>query len=77
VLRDLLPATLPGTWGGVVDALAVRLVWRKLTAPDRAAVLLCLGKAAGARVSASDEWLDWKLPYLVSLVLDLPYHGTR
>ncbi len=77
VLRDLLPTPLPATWGGVVDALATRLVWRRLSQADRATVLTAVQYTAGAPARSSDEWLGWKLPYLVSLILDLPHHGTR
>jgi uncharacterized protein (DUF1800 family) len=76
-LRQLLPAVLPSTWVGVVDALALRLVGQKLSAADTAVVLTFVQKASATPVSSSDQWLAWKLPYLVSFLLDLPYHGLR
>ncbi len=76
-LRTLLPAVLPLTWGGIVDALATRLLSQRLTAADRAVVLAFVGKTSTGVVSANDQWLTWKLPYLVALLLDLPYHGLR
>jgi len=76
-LRTLLPAALPATWGGVVDALGVRLLGQKLAAADRNAVLTFLQKTATGTVAANDQWLTWKLPYFVALILDLPPHGLR
>ena len=45
-LRSLLPNRLPTTHGDLVDALAKRLVFRKLLAPHTAAVLGFLGRPA-------------------------------
>jgi len=75
--RKLLPATLPATWGGVVDALAQRLLTQRLSSADRGVVLTFLQRSATGAVSPDDEWLGWKLPFLVALVLDLPVHGRR
>lgn len=76
-IRRLLPASLPATWGGVVDALAVRLLGQRLSLLDKTAVLTCMTKVGVAPVSASDQWVTWRLPYLVALILDLPLHGLR
>jgi len=76
-IRTLLPASLPATWGAVVDALAVRLLGQKLAAADRAAVLTCIERSATGSVRANDEWVRWRLSYLVALILDLPLHGLR
>ena len=74
----LLGKRLPKTWGALVDALAERLVFRKLSNSHRGAVLAFIGKGAGARVSKDDQWLeDWRFPHLMALILDSPYHGTR
>ena len=74
----LLGTKLPRTWGGVVDTLAKRLVYRPLSTTHRRAVLTFIGKAAGDDVSDNDQWLqDWRFPYLIALILDSPYHGTR
>ncbi len=74
---NLLPTTLPATHGGLVDALAQRLVFRKLASTHRNAVLGFLGKSAGDALHASDEAVKGRLPYLVALILDSPYHGIR
>jgi Protein of unknown function (DUF1800) len=77
-LREhLLPKTLPATHGGLVDALAQRLVFRKLTVAHRDAVLGFLGRTATDPLHSSDEAVKWRLPYLVALILDSPYHGIR
>ena len=76
--RELLGKGLPDTYGGLVDELTKRLVFRKLSAAHRAAVLAFIGKAASDVPSGGDPFLqDWRFPYLVALILDSPYHGTR
>ncbi len=54
-----------------------RLVFRKLEAVHRDAVLAFLGKAASDPLSKTDAAVTWRLPYLVALILDSPYHGIR
>jgi uncharacterized protein (DUF1800 family) len=76
-LRTLLPATLPATHGALVDALAKRLVFRTLTPAHRAAVLTFLGRAASDPVTSTSEVVGWRLPYVVALILDSPYHWLR
>ena len=77
-VRRLLGSKLPKTWGAVVDTLAKRLVYRPLSTAHRRAVLAFIGKASGDNVSEDDQWLqDWRFPYLIALILDSPYHGTR
>jgi hypothetical protein len=74
---ELLPAALPPTYGGLVQELAQRLVFRKLSATHRDAVLGFLGRATGDALHSDDEAVGWRLPYLVALILDSPYHGIR
>jgi uncharacterized protein (DUF1800 family) len=76
-LRDLLPAKLPKTYGGFVDALSQRLVFRTLAPAHRDAVLAFIGKTAGQALTASDPAMTWRLPYIVSLILDSPYFTIR
>jgi uncharacterized protein (DUF1800 family) len=76
-LRKLLPAKLPRTYGDFVDVLAQRLVFRKLTGQHRNAVLGFLGHQASDRLSSTDAAVGWRLPYVVALILDSPYHGIR
>jgi uncharacterized protein (DUF1800 family) len=73
----LLPASLPATHGEFVQVLAQRLVFRKLAAAHRDAILGFLGKEAGDPLHANDAAVDWRLPYVVALILDSPYHGIR
>jgi len=75
--ETVLPKPLPGTYGGLVDAVAKAVVFRKLEAVHRAAALTFLGKAAGDPLSKTDAAVTWRLPYLVALILDSPYHGIR
>ena len=76
-LDGLLPDPLPATYGGLIDSLAKRLVWRKLSVAHRDAICAFLGETADARLRAGDEAVSWRLPYLVALILDSPYHFTR
>ena len=73
----LLPTELPSTHGELVQVLAQRLVFRKLAAAHRDAILGFLGKAASDPLHAGDAAVDWRLPYVVALILDSPYHGIR
>ncbi len=75
-LKDtVLPKPLPATYGGLVDAVAHTLVFRKLAPAHRDAVLTFLGKTADDVLSRGDAAVTWRLPYLVALILDSPYHG--
>ena len=76
-LRSLLPATLPTTHGGLVDALATRLLHGPLPAATRDAVCAFLDKTAAAPLRSTDAAVGWRLPYVVALVLDTPEFATR
>ncbi len=76
-LRQLLPKKLPATHGALVDALSQRLVFRKLSTPHRRAVLTFMGRSAGDPLSPDDAAVDWRLPYIVALILDSPYNAVR
>jgi uncharacterized protein (DUF1800 family) len=75
-LRTLLPTKLPATYGAMVDALAQRLVFRKLAAAKKAAVLEFLGKQASSPLTENDV-VDNRLASVVALILDTPYHAVR
>jgi hypothetical protein len=75
--KTLLPKKLPKTHGGLVDALAKRLVFRTLPPAHRAAILGFLERAAGDPLDEEDAAVDWRLPYVVALILDSPSHGIR
>lgn len=76
-LRQLLPQELPATHGALVQALARRLLFRPLSTGHRNAVLRLIGKNAAAPLRKSDEAVKWRLPYLVSLLLDAPHFQIR
>jgi uncharacterized protein (DUF1800 family) len=76
-LRTLLPATLPATHGGLVDALATRLLLGPLSAAKRDAVCAFLDKTAATPLKSTDAAVGWRLPYVVALVLDTPEFATR
>jgi hypothetical protein len=52
-------------------------MFRQLAAAHRDAICTFLGKAPSDPVSSSSEAVGWRLPYLVALILDSPYHGIR
>jgi len=76
-LRSLLPNRLPETHGGLVDALATRLVFRKLATPHRDAVLAFLERSASDPLDSDDAAVSWRLPQVVALILDSPYFWVR
>lgn len=76
-LRTLLPATLPATYGGYVDALATRLLHAPLPAAKRDAVCAFLDKTAATALRSTDAAVGWRLPYVVALILDSPEFATR
>jgi uncharacterized protein (DUF1800 family) len=76
-LKSLLPNRLPSTHGDLVDALAKRLVFRKLSTAHRDSVLQFLGRSASAPLHKDDEAVGWRLPYVVALILDSPYFWVR
>jgi len=75
--ETVLPKPLPATYGELVDAVAKRLVYRKLATAHRDTVLTFLGKTNGDALDKTDAAVTWRLPYLVALILDSPYHGIR
>jgi uncharacterized protein (DUF1800 family) len=75
--RSLLPATLPATYGGYVDALATRLLHAPLPAAKRDAVCAFLDKTAATALKSTDAAVGWRLPHVVALVLDSPEFATR
>ncbi|WP_218566353.1 DUF1800 domain-containing protein [Vallicoccus soli] len=75
--RQLLPATLPATYGELVDAMCLRLVQRTVAAPQRAALLAFLGKTASTAVKPTDGAVQWNLGELAALILDSPYFQVR
>jgi hypothetical protein len=67
----------PGTYGGLVDALCVRLLGRTMQSAHRTALLDFLGKRAESTLTPNEPYLVSRFPYLVAVVLDSPYFATR
>jgi uncharacterized protein (DUF1800 family) len=76
LLKSLVPV-LPGTWGGLIDALATRLIGTPLPAAHTAAVLSVAGKLPTGLLTGTDKSLAGNVPYLVALVLDAPSFQLR
>jgi uncharacterized protein (DUF1800 family) len=75
--NNVLPKKLPKTYGALVDVLAKRLVFRTLPSAHKAAILGFLGHAAEESLGEGDAAVEWRLPYVVALILDTPSHGIR
>jgi uncharacterized protein (DUF1800 family) len=76
LLRSLVPV-LPATYGGLVDALAVRLIGAKLPAAHTEAVLSVAKKVPNSPLETGDKHLAGHAPYLIALVLDAPSFQLR
>jgi uncharacterized protein (DUF1800 family) len=76
MLKALVPV-LPATYGGLVDALARRLIGTALPAAHTAAVLSVAGKLPTSSLTSSDKSVAGSLPYLIALVLDSPTFQLR
>lgn len=75
LLRHLVPM-LPGTYGGLVDALATRLIGGRLPAAHTAAVLSVANRVPASPLHG-DRALAGVAPYLIALVLDSPSFQLR
>ena len=73
----VLPSPLPPTYGGLVDALVRRVLFRPPTARERDALLAFCERSEGSPLRAGDEWVGWRLPFLVTMLLDSPGHMER
>ena len=76
-LRTLLPRRLPRTYGGMVDALAKRLVFRTLANAHKQVVLNLLDRRADDPFRDKDADATWRMAPAVAIMLDSPYHGIR
>jgi hypothetical protein len=76
-LRRYLVPALPSTYGGLVDALAKRLLGTTMTAAHTAAVTQFVGKTPGSALTSTDAAVGWRFPYVVALILDSPYFSHR
>ncbi len=73
LLGSLVPV-LPATYGGLIDALAIRLIGAALPPAHTAAVLSVAEKTPN---SPLDRSLAGHVPYLIALVLDAPSFQQR
>jgi uncharacterized protein (DUF1800 family) len=76
MLTALVPVR-PATYGGLVDALAKRLIGASLPAAQVAAVLSVADKVPTSPLTAKDTSVAGSLPYLIALVLDSPSFQLR
>ncbi|HYN92980.1 MAG TPA: DUF1800 domain-containing protein [Pilimelia sp.] len=76
LVKHLVPV-LPTTYGGLVDALAKRLLGTAVTDANRVALTAFFGKQPTSLLKATDSAVGGSLPYLVALLLDSPYFSVR
>jgi uncharacterized protein (DUF1800 family) len=76
MLKALVPV-LPSTYGGLVDAVAERLVGTTLPAAHVAAVLSVARKSPTSSLTSSDKQIAGNLPYLIAMILDSPTFQLR
>jgi len=76
-LTTLLPRPRPATHGALVAALGRRLLQRPLPAAHVAAICAFLEVGTRTPVRADSDALNWRLPYVVALVLSSPVHLAR
>ena len=75
--EQLLPTPLPATYGQLVDAVSMRLVYDVLPNAPRAAILRFFGKSASSALDPDDDVVGWRAGTLAALILDSPSHGRR
>jgi uncharacterized protein (DUF1800 family) len=77
VITDLVGPKLPATYGGLVDAVAMRLFSRTLHSAHTAAIAAYFDKKPTSPVGRTDSAVGWAFPYLIALMLDSPYFAIR
>ena len=76
-LTDRLRPAHPRTYGALVDAAAAGLAMPRPTPAVRNAICAFLGRSPSASLSADDEAMGWRLPYVFALLLDSPAAAVR
>lgn len=76
-LATRLRPARPRTHGALVDAGAAGLALPQPTPAVRNAICAFLEKSAGSALSADDQAMGWRLPYLHALLLDSPAAALR
>jgi len=76
-LDAFVPKPLPKTHGHLVDSLAAALNVPALNGVQRAALTRFVGSKPGTPLTADDEAVTWRLPYLVALILDSSHQAMR
>jgi len=77
LVAALAGSTLPATYGGLIDAVATRLVGRKVSAEHTEALAAFYGKTPASPLRAGDAAAGWAFPYLPALLLNSPYFALR
>jgi hypothetical protein len=76
LLHFLVPV-IPPTFGGLVDALTTRITGSVFSDAHRSALTGFFGKTPASSLPPNHAALNWKFPYLVSLVLSSPEFMVR
>ena len=77
MVTEFAGATLPGTYGGLIDAVATRLLGRTVSDEHRTALAAFYGKTPQSVLKAKDAAVTWEFPYLLALLLNSPYFSLR
>ena len=75
--QSLLPAPMPGTYGGLIDQLSVRLVGDTLPDASRGAIARFFEASPSTVIDAHDDVRSWRAGSLVTLILNSARHGLR
>jgi hypothetical protein len=76
-VAEFAGATLPATYGALIDAVATRLVGRTVSAVHRTALAAFFGRTPEAKLKATDAAVTWQFPYLLAMLLNSPYFVMR
>ncbi len=76
LIADLI-GPVPTSYGGLIDALARRLLGRTMKPEHRAAVARHYGRSLTSPLSPSDQPVTSGAAHLVALILNTPYFGLR
>jgi hypothetical protein len=71
-VAKLVPTHRPTTHGSLVAGLYKRLHYRTMPTAELRAVCSWLGVTWSTPLTTSSEALGWRLPYVVSIVLNAP-----
>ncbi len=76
-LVDGFMTSLPATYGGLIDAVAQRLLHCSLSAAHVTAIAAFYGKTPDSTLGSNHAAVRWLFPHLLALLLNSPYFQVR